>query len=67
MLNPPPPKKEEEEAPKETEKPAAWSSLVKDGSATIKEIEKKEGEEEGAVVEKADDARVFRKTRQGRG
>ena len=40
VLNP----KVEEEPPKEetTEKPAAWSSLVKDGATPVKELEKKE-------------------------
>ena len=66
VLNPPPPK-EEEAPPQESEKPAAWSSLVKDGSATIKEKEKKEEKKKELVVEKADDARVFRRLAKGEG
>jgi len=67
VLNPP---KAEEEPPKEettTEKPAAWSSLVKDGATPVKELEKKEEKKKELVVEKADDARVFRRLAKGEG
>jgi len=63
------PKEPSEEPPKEepTEKPAAWSSLVKDGATPVKELEKKEEKKKELVVEKADDARVFRRLAKGEG
>ncbi len=66
VLNP----KVEEEPPKEetqSDKPAAWSSLVKDGATPVKELEKKEEKKKELVVEKADDSRVFRRLAKGEG
>jgi len=63
------PKEPSEEPPKEetSEKPAAWSSLVKDGATPVKELEKKEEKKKELVVEKADDSRVFRRLAKGEG